>query len=225
MASIYHVRPPASVADSRDMLRIYGTRTSPYVRRVRILAHELGVEYSLVDTADPEGPGQSALRERCPVWKVPTAEFLTSPDDPAGELVFDSHLISELLMLRHGPGQLAPLAPEDIVGRNAITVIDGAMDGLINRLYLGRDGLPLDHGYLQKHADRAASAMAWLATHVEDGWLTPQRQLGLPEIALATTLAWMRFRGAYPIERHPELLVTLERLEARESFSRTAPDA
>lgn len=196
------------------MIRLYGTLTSPYVRRVRIVAHELGLACELVDTAAEQG--QQALRAATPIWKVPAAEI-------EGELVFDSHVITELLLARHGQGKLAPLPADDVEGRNMISVIDGALDALINRFYLVRDGVSAEVPYLIKQQDRAASALAWVEARVSDGWLTSARTLGLPEIALGTALAWMRFRATYPIERHPGLVAILERLEVRESFSSTRP--
>jgi glutathione S-transferase len=54
-------------------IELFGTVTSPYVRRVRIVAHELGVSVARTDTAD--APGQAALRAFNPLWKVPAARL------------------------------------------------------------------------------------------------------------------------------------------------------
>ncbi len=212
------------------LIRLFGTGTSPYVRRVLVVAHELGLanELELVDTATDAG--QTLLRERSPIWKIPAAEI-------AGTLVFDSHVITELLLVRHGADKLAPLALDDIAARNAISVIDGALDGLINCLYLARDGLTSEQSpYLAKQHERAAAALAWLEAQVFAGapWLTSQhpdpreRRLGLPEIALATTLGWMRFRAMGPFgsrDRYPTLLAWFEQIDTRDSFARTRPRA
>lgn len=198
------------------MIRLYGTQTSPYVRRVRVVARELGLAYELVDTFGEAG--QAELRERSPIWKVPAAEL-------AGELVYDSHLITELLLARHGAGKLVGLPLDDVAARNTIAVIDGALDALINCFYLARDGVgPASSAYVAKQHERAAASLAWLDARVADeGWLTPQRALGLPEIALVTALGWMRFRQTAPLERWPRLMAGFERLDARESFASTRP--
>jgi glutathione S-transferase len=197
------------------VLRIYGTHTSPYVRRVRIVAHELKLTHELIDTTTKDG--LAALKALTPIWKVPVAELDGVP-------VFDSAVINEMLLRLHGPGPLALHDPHDVILRNVITVIDGALDSLINCLYLGRDGItPEDATYLQKHQDRAASAMAWLEGRALDGWLTPTKSFGLAEIALCTALGWMRFRDTYAIERHPALLRCFEQHSERPSLAATQP--
>jgi glutathione S-transferase len=192
------------------MLRIYGTITSPYVRRVRIVAKELGLGYELVDTATDAG--QATLRQRTPIWKVPAAEI-------DGELVLDSHTITELLVTRANNRAVPALAIEDVAARNFISVTDGALDSLINTFYLAKEGLTPDRApYLQKQNARAESALTWL-----EGNLAQARSFGLPAIALGTALAWMRFRDAYPIARHPKLVDFLGELESRASFAETQP--
>ena len=196
------------------MIRLFGTVTSPYVRRVRIVAHELGLDCELIDTSTDDG--QAELRRRSPIWKVPTAEL-------DGQLVFDSGVICAELVGRHGGRGLSAIG--SLEDRNAVTVVDGALDSLINCFYLGRDGVEAESvGYLQKQRERAASALAWLDGRIVDGWLSAGRQFGLAEVALGTAAAWMRFRGTYPIERHPGVVACLERCEGRESFVQTRPD-
>jgi glutathione S-transferase len=197
------------------LLRIYGTQTSPYVRRVRALALELGLGHTLVDTASEEG--QARLREVSPIWKIPVIEL-------DGELVYDSVVIDELLVHRFGAGSLVAPGPDDVELRNRMTVLDGALDSLINCFYLGRDGVtPATAAYLQKHQDRAKSAMTWLDARIDEGWLTPSKQFGLAEIALVSALGWMRLRETYPIERHPALLAAFEQHDERPSLASTRP--
>lgn len=200
-----------------EVLRIYGTHTSPYVRRVRIVAHELGLDHELVDTSNEAG--YAALRAVTPIWKIPVAEIDGVP-------VFDSDVINEALLRMYGPSPLAAHDPGDVAVRNVITVIDGALDSLINCFYLARDGVTAEAaGYLQKHHDRAASAMIWLEARINDDYLTATKVFGLPEIALCTALGWMRFRSTYAIERHPTLLRCFERHGERASLAATQPRA
>jgi glutathione S-transferase len=197
------------------MIRIYGTTTSPYVRRVRIVAHELGLPITLVDTSGDQG--QAELRDCSPIWKVPAASV-------DGELVLDSRVITEVLL---GRAPDAPLArPLSLAERNAITVIDGALDSLINRFYLARDGVDAQRApYLHKQRERAESAMRWIEEQLGDGRLGGDERFGLAELALATTADWMRFRGTYPVDDHPGIIACLERCHQRESFASTRPQA
>jgi glutathione S-transferase len=194
-------------------IRLFGTLTSPYVRRVRIVAHELAIPCELVDTSTPTGTRE--LLASSPIWKVPAANI-------DGELVFDSHVITELLLVRHDPNErLRPLPVDDLAQRNMITVIDGALDALINVLYLTRDGVDAQVPYVRKQKERAASAMEWIEQRLEP----VGERLGLPEIALATALGWMRFRAMYPIEQHAVLVRWFEDIDARPSFAATRPPA
>lgn len=197
-------------------MRLFGTLTSPYVRRVRIVAQELGLDPEWIDTTTPQG--QAALRSVNPLWKVPTAQI-------DGHAVLDSEVISEHLMRHHGPGPLTPDDPDDGAARNVRTVIDGMLDSLINTLYLGRDGITAEQApYLGKHHERAAAAMAWLEQRVVDEiWMTERRGFGLTEIALCTTVEWMRFRGSYPVERHPGLVRCADHHRERKSLVDTRP--
>lgn len=204
-----------AVACCAPMIRLYGTVTSPYVRRVRIVAEELGLPITLIDTAVEAG--QAELRSKSPIWKVPAAEI-------EGRLVFDSHVITELLLAREGKGPIAIWQLDDVEARNALNVVDGALDALINVFYLRKEGVDVDQvPYLKKQQERAKASLDWLETAAHEPFVTSHKTLGLPEIALGTALAWMRFRNAYPIERHPRLLRCLDALEKRASFAATQP--
>lgn len=197
------------------MIRLFGSFTSPYVRRVRVVADELGLPLEQIDTTPAEGTAE--LRKRSPIWKVPVAEV-------DGQLIFDSHVITEVLLERHGRGKLAPLPVDDIEARNAISVIDGALDALINAFYLGKEGVtPAQAPYLKKQSERAAASLAWLDQNVHEPFVTSRKQLGLPEIALGSALGWMRFRNVYDIEQHQRLMRCFEELEKRPSFHATQP--
>ena len=50
-------------------MKLYGTTTSPFVRRVRVVAAEVGEPVELVNTAPDIG--QAQLREVSPIRKVP----------------------------------------------------------------------------------------------------------------------------------------------------------
>ncbi|MEM6289861.1 MAG: glutathione S-transferase family protein [Myxococcota bacterium] len=198
-------------------LTLYGTTTSPYVRRVRVVAQELGVDVELVNTATEEG--QAAMRTVNPVWKVPTAKV--------GELaLLDSQTTCEYLLQNRGPGALARFSSDNVHERNLLTAIDGALDSLINVFYLTKDGVtPAASSYVEKQTTRAKSVMTWLESWATGPWLSQVQQLGLPEIALVTTLDWMTFRGTYDVAAHPKLVALQEHWAGRESFVATMPSA
>lgn len=198
-------------------MTLYGTTTSPYVRRVRVVALELGLPVTWVDTMTEAG--QAALRAVTPIWKIPVVEL-------EGRAIFDSWVITAHLLRKHGPGPLVAVDEDDLAARNVITVIDGALDSLINALYLQRDGITSERAsYMTKQRERAAAALAWLDARVDDVWLTDARAFGLPELALVTALEWMRFRDMLALEPYPALVRCLEHHAVRESLVATRPHA
>ena len=195
-------------------VELFGTVTSPYVRRVRIVLKELGRAHRLVDTSQPEG--QSLMRDLNPLWKVPTMRL-------DGRVLFDSAVIVRQLFKAFGHGNLAAHDPDDVEVSRVMTVTDGALDALINAFYLKKEGVSEQTPYLQKQEGRARAALEWVEGEVRGPWLTRTHRFGLPEIGLVTALEWMMFREAYPVDQHPRLVEFLKQHQARESVSSTAP--
>lgn len=194
-------------------MRLYGTPTSPYVRRVRVLARELGLRCQLVDTRTEEG--QAELKRHSPVWKVPVAVL-------EGQTVLDSHTITDVLVERHGFGPLRPV--KDLVEeRDFIHVVDGALDAGIRVFYAKRDGLPDDAPFLVRERARMASCMRWLDESLHGAFCTAEEGFGLAEIALATTLDWMRFREAFDVDGCSHLAAFAWAHKDRPSLAETMP--
>jgi glutathione S-transferase len=200
-------------------MKLIGTRTSPFVRRVRIVAQVVGAPLELCDSSTDEG--RAALERASPIWKVPVL------DTGDAGVVLDSHDIIDYLIERFGAGALAlPAAEDRLHAQNRIHVIDGALDAAINVLYLRREGIVPDAApYLKKQMDRVASALSWLEADLA-ARPVPERggAFGLFEIALVTTLDWMRFRDMYPVERHPGLTGLASRFEGLDVFATTRPE-
>jgi glutathione S-transferase len=205
----------------RDRLRrmeslvLYGTVTSPYVRRVRMLAMELSIGVELIDTSTDSG--QARLRALSPLWKVPAAQI-------GGRTLLDSASINRHLLSAHGPGPLAPNDPSDLETEKRCLVIDGALDALINAFYLAKDGVTdTDSAYVKKQRARAEACLGWLEERVEGAFVGATHAFGLPEIHLLTALEWMLFRDAYPVRRHARLSSFLGEHAQRPSARETAP--
>lgn len=173
-------------------MKLYGTTTSPFVRRVRVVAAELGEPVDRIDTA-PEA-GQAALREISPIRKVPVAVV-------DGRTLYDSHVIIDWLTSTRGWHGLEP--PRDRWReQNVINAIDAALDSVIQLFYLRRDGVAIDGTpYAQRQLERADAIFAWLGTQLGAGGTSFSVGFGLAELALVTTLDWMDFRQVYPTAR------------------------
>jgi glutathione S-transferase len=169
-----------------DRITIYGTTTSPFVRRVRVVAAELGVDIERIDTATDAG--QAALREISPIRKVPVAIV----DD---RTLFDSRAIIDWLTSTRGWGGMA--APTDVLRElNLLNAVDAALDSVIQLFYLRRDGVVIDGTpYAHRQLDRADAIFAWLAPQLRTD------VLGLVEVSAIAALDWMDFRASYDTKR------------------------
>jgi glutathione S-transferase len=174
-------------------MKLYGTTTSPFVRRVRVVAAEVGEHVERVDTA-PDA-GQAALREISPIRKVPVAIV------DGGRTLFDSRVIIEYLTATRGWGTLAP--PRDRWREhNLVNAVDAAVDAMISLFYLRRDGVAVDGSvFATRQLDRTDAIFGWLA-----GQLAADRRsfgdgFGLAELSVVCALDWMEFRSAYDTAR------------------------
>src|SRR5665647_3248919 len=160
-------------------MKLYGTTTSPFVRRLRTVAAEVGEPVEMISTGTEEG--QAALREVSPIRKVPVAVV-------DGRTLFDSRVIIDWLTTTRGYGGLTP--PRDRWHEhNLVNAIDGALESAIQLFYLRRDEVAIDGtAYETRQIERADAIFAWLGTQ-----LAPHRKgfgdgLGLAEISLVSAL-------------------------------------
>jgi glutathione S-transferase len=198
------------------MITLWGTPTSPYVRRTRIVAIELGLEFELRNTNDPGV--QDELIAASPTWKIPTVRF----DD--GTVTWESAIIHDALIRRAGgalPGGGSLAIPGE-EARLRIAAIDAALDAGIALFYMRRDAVDLSVPYLRKQRARIDAAMAWVTSQVESARVGTE--LSLDTVALVTTLDWFALRSAWPVQ-HPALLDAQSRWASRSSFLQTRPPA
>ena len=194
-------------------MKLYGTTTSPFVRRLRVVATELDVGYELVNTA--HDAGQEALRALSPIWKVPVAEV-------DGRTLFDSRVIIDWLTTTRGYGPLR--APRDRWHEaNVLNAIDAALDSAISVFYLKRDGIDaMAVPFGPRQHERIAAIFDWVAGELPT--YDPARGLGLAELSLVCTLDWMDFRETYPTAKHADDFAALRSaIGARPSLVATRP--
>ncbi|HEX3759009.1 MAG TPA: glutathione S-transferase family protein [Kofleriaceae bacterium] len=191
-------------------MKLLGTPASPFTRRVRIVAAELGEPIEWVDSSTEAG--QAELRALSPIWKVPVAVV-------GGRTVFDSRAIVDWLIATRGYGELAP--PGDAWReRNLLNAVDESMMSIIQVFYLRRDRIAVEgNPFAQRQLDRTDAIFAWLARE-----LTP-RSFGLAELSLICALDWMDFRKTYPTERAAALAPIRAAWAERPSVVATRPHA
>lgn len=106
-------------------MKVHASPASPYVRKVRALAVELGVPLEMV-IADAAAADSSFGRIN-PIHRVPALEL------DNGEVLFDSPLICEYLDANHGGGFFPPPGPERWRVLKLQALGDGIMDAAVPR--------------------------------------------------------------------------------------------
>lgn len=151
-------------------MKLYGSITSPYVRRIRFLCLELGIPFQLVDTMTELG--QKELREKNPLWKVP---YLESGDVK----IWDSHTITDYILSTKGHGNFRPKEGGHFFREaNLLTAIDQALDNAILLFYLNKEGIGPDAApYLTKNALRISSILDYIKRELTGNFSSPMGKL------------------------------------------------
>ena len=177
------------------LMKLFGTTTSPYTRKVRILLKGLVREHQLIDIRTESGA--AAFAAVAPLGKSPV--LVT---DGQGPVLSDSSTIADWLWMTEGFTLRAAgwrLEPFDWADRGLKDIVEGALDAAINHRYLRLDGFA-ESGYIVKQRQRVERTLGWL-----DGRITFGRPLGAAALSLGCALDWMAFREVVDLARWPGL--------------------
>jgi glutathione S-transferase len=192
-------------------VKLYGTPTSPYTRKVRILAAAAKLDFEMIDTRTDAGA--AALLVASSLGKVPIIEV-------DGKVIPDSGVISGWLWAHHGEALRAAgfeLDPADLDDHITTVIVEGALDAAINRFYLRRDGFE-DRAYVARQRDRVEATLGWL-----DGRITFDRPLTTARLTLGCALDWMVLRQVVDLARFPQLAAFRDAWTASGVGAATAP--
>lgn len=191
------------------MLQITSSPASPFVRKVRLAAAMKAVEgqIELIDP-DKESARAGALRDANPLNKIPVARL----DD--GTLVFDSHVICELIDTMSPAPRLFPASGMERIRTLTLAALgDGIADAAILVVYEGRfrPKEKWHQEWVDKQQSKIDAAIDHLETHVPDWTGTPD----YGHLTLAAALGYLdlRFGGRWR-ERHPKLSAWHDRFAA-----------
>lgn len=169
------------------MKLLWSTR-SPFVRKVCIAAHELGIESqiekvpTLVAMTIPASPDVLAVN---PLGRIPA---LLLPD---GTGLFDSRVICEYLDMQYGP----QLFPADVSSRVQQLRWQALADGLLDVLLLWRTERGREEqqspAITEAFEIKVRSAMAQLANQSE---LLVASDFGIGHVAIVSALEYLDFR-------------------------------
>jgi glutathione S-transferase len=201
-------------------MKLYGSLTSPYVRKVRMVLLEKGLAHELV----VEGPADVAgnVVRLNPLRAVPVLER----DD--GEVFFDSPMICEYLDSLNDQPCLYPASGEarwQALRWHALG--QGMMEATVARFVeLRKPAEKQDAAIATKHAARIAAALAFAAERVPASGFIQGKTIGIVDIALGAALGYVDLRYAHDWRgKYPKLAAWFKPLSERPSFVETlAPE-
>lgn len=188
-------------------MKLIGSSTSPYVRRLRIWLDKADYEFEELDIYSPQG--REVLRQYTPVMKIPV---LVDGD----QSVLDSRLIHRYLSEKF---EFEALSWQQ---QNTLTTIDAANDAYIIRLLLARSNVdPSGDGLLMNlQGDRVQETMAVLEAKVAAAEF---ERWDYPAICLYCLLDWVDFRELLDLSLYPNLAAFHEQACSKNIVRKTDP--
>ena len=203
-------------------MKLLHSNTSPYARKVRVVAAEKKLELDL-EVADPWNPAPELARVN-PLGKVPALIM----DD--GTSVFDSRVIVEYL---DGLSPVHRLIPEASRDRIAVKRWEAIADGLCDAALLARlennrpDKNESSAKQIERQRGKIMACIDEMARELGEREFCVGNALSLADIAAGCALGYLKLR--YPDivweSAHPNLARLYKKLAARPSFKLTDPAA
>ena len=203
-------------------MKLLHSPTSPYARKVRVVAAEKKLELELV-TADPWNPNPD-LEKANPLGKVPALLL----DD--GSSLFDSRVIVEYL---DGLSPVHRLIPDASKQRMSVKRWEAIADGLQDAAIIARlefmrpDKNESSEKQITRQRTKIAASLAEMSRDLADNDFCVGSSLTLADIAAGCALGYLLLR--YPDiawdTQYPNLGRLHKKLSARPSFLSTDPIA
>ena len=199
-------------------MKLIGSYTSPFVRKISVLLLEKGITFEFVN----EQPynAENGVAQYNPLGKVPA--LLT--DD--GECWFDSPIIAEYIELLGIAPAMVPREPKAaLTVRQIEALADGIMDAALASVReQARPAAQQSETELLRQREKINRSLDRCEQLLHDCSIKTDT-LNLATIAIACAVGYLNFRHVSPgwcVER-PLLVKLAETLFQRESFARTEP--
>lgn len=199
-------------------MKLIGSYTSPFVRKVSVILLEKGITFEFVN----EQPynADSGISHYNPLGKVPA--LVTD----VGEIWYDSPIIAEYIDLLGIEPAMLPTEPKAALKVRQIEALaDGIMDAsLVSVRELVRPVEQQSEIELLRQREKVSRGLDTLESYLQDGTLSVDT-VNLATIAIACAVGYINFRRVSPgwCVNRPLLVKLVENLFQRESFARTEP--
>ena len=202
-------------------MKLMGSLTSPYVRKVRVVMSEKRLDFQLL--LEDVWNSDDILKSN-PLGKVPCLVM------EGGEAVFDSRVIVEYLDTLSPVGKLIPPVGRE---RTEIRTWEALADGLLDASILarmeanwaGRSAEQRSQAWIERQMSRVDSALQAMSRGLGEKPFCAGNQFTLADVAAGCALGYLDFRFAHLDWRgnHPNLERLATKLAARQSFIDTLP--
>ena len=203
-------------------MKLLGSTSSPYVRKVRVVMAEKKLDYAFV--TEDVWSADTTIAESNPLGKVPCLIM------EGAEALFDSRVIVEYLDTLSPVGKLIPS-----VGRERAEIktwealADGLMDAAIlarlEATWTGRTKAQRSQAWIDRQMVKVNDAVKAMARGLGDKPFCAGIHLSLADIAVGCALGYLDFRFPQIDWRtdNPNLAKLVEKLAQRPSFADTLP--
>jgi glutathione S-transferase len=203
-------------------MKLIGSTSSPYVRKVRIVMAEKKLDYEFV--TEDVWAADSAISQSNPLGKVPCLVM------EGGEALFDSRVIVEYLDTLSPVGKLIPA-----VGREraevktwealADGVVDAAILARLESHWAGRGKAQRSQAWIDRQLSKVHASLKAMSQGLGEKPFCAGIYLSLADIAAGCALGYLDFRfpeidwrGSYP-----NLSKLHDKLAQRQSFTDSKP--
>ena len=204
-------------------MKLIGSLTSPYVRKVRVVLAEKKLDYNFVLE---DVWASDAILASNPLGKVPCLVM------EGAEAVFDSRVIVEYVDTLSPVGKLIPASGRERVEvRTWEALADGMLDAAVSarleRTWAGRTDAQRCDAWIDRQMSRIAATLKSISQGLGDKAYCVGTHFSLADIAVGCALGYLEFRFPAIAWRtdYPNIARLSDKLAARQSFIDTAPPA
>jgi len=204
-------------------MKLIGSLTSPYVRKVRVVLAEKKLDYNFVLE---DVWGSDAILASNPLGKVPVLVM------EGAEAVFDSRVIVEYVDTLSPVGKLIPASGRERVEvRTWEALADGILDASVaarmEAVWAHRTEAQRCQAWIDRQQVRIAAALKSVSQGLGDRAYCVGTHFSLADIAVGCALGYLDFRFPENTWRqdYPNIARLADKLAVRQSFIDTAPPA
>ncbi len=203
-------------------MKLIGSVTSPYVRKVRIVMAEKKLDYQFI--LEDVWSDTTPIHTSNPLGKVPCLIM------DGHEAVFDSRVIVEYLDTLSPVGKLIPMAGRE---RAEVKTWEALADGLLDAALLARmeavwtkrDDSQRSQAWIDRQLDKIQHALGAMSRGLGDKAFCSGIHLSLSDIAVGCAVAYLDLRFPQIDWRtpYPNLHKLYDKLAQRQSFIDSQP--